>query len=294
MNKVITRSHNNNSTFAKGLAVLLVIGFFMFTLDSAEIADGAAASTTTAATTTNHTMNGVVQVKEQPTNHHTATTTTTSRQDPNASPSSPAPPSFHRHTYQPRGQPLTDDERQALIEKWGSWTLVDPKRDSRPKEDFYARYPNRDVPRNEFPSNAWQMDKAYLDEFFPQALALVRRAQEAILAEYGKEQGDNSSSSAEEDYSSSSFETRSSMFQTEIMDTWEGETINSPRPSAGQGGFTNRKSWDGFIRRILHSIMTEDSFVFAMGGHSAAAGHGYVEEEEEDEKKTYNVMGKYL
>jgi hypothetical protein len=40
------------------------------------------------------------------------------------------------------------------------------------------------------------------------------------------------------------------------------------------GGWTTKKSWEGLKRRLLHAVMTEDSFVFAMGGHSAAAGHG--------------------
>jgi hypothetical protein len=31
---------------------------------------------------------------------------------------------------------------------------------------------------------------------------------------------------------------------------------------------------DGLVRRVLHAIMTEDSFRVVMGGHSAAAGHG--------------------
>jgi hypothetical protein len=207
------------------------------------------------------------------------TTTITNPQSPDTPPQQPPPltmESSSRHTYQPRGQPLTDDERQTLLDQWGSWTLVDSKRESRPaqqqQDDFYASYPNRDVPRRDFPSNAWQVDKDYLDAFFPQALALVRRAQEAILAEYGNDGGDKESSS------SSSFEERSAMFRVEIMDTWQqdNDDVNGKRASTKQGGFSNRKSWDGLVRRLLHSIMTEDSFVFAMGGHSAAAGHGYV------------------
>jgi hypothetical protein len=44
--------------------------------------------------------------------------------------------------------------------------------------------------------------------------------------------------------------------------------------SGDEGGWTTQQSWDGLKRRLLHSIVTEDSFVFAMGGHSSAAGHG--------------------
>ena len=41
-----------------------------------------------------------------------------------------------------------------------------------------------------------------------------------------------------------------------------------------RGGWTTPGSWKGLKRRLLHAIMTEDSFVFAMGGHSSSAGHG--------------------
>lgn len=163
-----------------------------------------------------------------------------------------------RHTYKPKGQPLTDDEREAMIQEWGSWALKDTQ--ERPAEDFYAQYPNRDIPRERFPSTSWQTDADFLAKFLPEALALVDRVQKAILAEYGQ--------------------TDSSMFNVEILDTWEGQNFvgskgqAAHRPSVKQAGFTNRRSWDGLIRRILHAVMTEDTFVFAMGGHSAAAGHG--------------------
>jgi hypothetical protein len=297
------------STLVKGLVLLLVGVLLLIATDSIGIqrvrsSDGV----NDVASSANHTMDGVVQGKERPTTSETQPTigaplpsppssapVAISNPDPSpissstgsnsghdaTSPQTPDPPppspssmeSSSRHTYQRRGQPLSDDEHQTLIDQWGSWTLVDPKRDSRPKEDFYASYPNRDVPRSKFPSTAWQVDKDYLEEFFPQALGLVRRAQEAIVAEYGNGGGKG------EDGSAVSFEERSSMFRVEIMDTWdeEGQSIDSKRASTKQGGFSNRKSWDGFVRRVLHSIMTEDSFVFAMGGHSAAAGHGYVD-----------------
>lgn len=166
-----------------------------------------------------------------------------------------------RHLYETRGQPITDEEREAIIQQWGSWTLTDEK--ERPKEDYYDAYPNRDIPYEDFPTNAWQTDQEYLADFLPEALALVNRVQMAILAEYGKTNS-------------------SDMFNVEILDTWDGQNfvgskgLASHRPSMKQGGFTNRRSWNGLVRRLLHAVMTEDIFVFAMGGHSAAAGHGCV------------------
>jgi hypothetical protein len=40
------------------------------------------------------------------------------------------------------------------------------------------------------------------------------------------------------------------------------------------GGCTTIESFENLKRRLLHAIMTEDIFVVAMSGHSAAAGHG--------------------
>lgn len=172
-----------------------------------------------------------------------------------------------RFTYQRRGQPMEDSARQAMEDKWGTWTLVDST--NRPMDDFYAKYPTRDVPRQQFPSNAWQTDTGYLAEFLPEALKLVERAQEAILAEYGQTEG--------------SFEDRSEMFAMETFGTLEGTgpyiitkgEAGWRKDSSGErGGWTTTQSFHGLKRRLLHAVMTEDSFIVALGGHSAAAGHG--------------------
>lgn len=138
------------------------------------------------------------------------------------------------------------------MNEWGSWTLVDEKQKQRPQYDFYQDYPHRDIPRSKFPSRAWQIDTEYLANFIPESIQLVERAQKAMLAEY--------------DHNDSSLE----MFR--VFRYNSSETVTDP--GTRQGGWTTESSWHGLVKRILHAIMTEDSFVFAMGGHSAAAGHG--------------------
>lgn len=164
-------------------------------------------------------------------------------------------------SYTPRGKPLTEAERQALAEQWGSWTLVDPKANQRPAEDFFAEYPFRDIPWSKFPESAWQTDQEYLSKFLPEAQALVKRAMEAILAEYGH---------GPLDEPDKTFAERADMFDitmTDLPDSKEANGVN-------KGGQLPSKSFAGLVRRVLHSIVTEDTFVFVMGGHSAAAGHG--------------------
>ena len=170
-----------------------------------------------------------------------------------------------RHIYKQRGQPMSKGDVKSMIDKWGSWTLVDNK--ERPTEDYYAAYPNRDIPRSEFPTNAWQTDNDYLSKFLPEAIKLVERTQEAILAEYGHTEG--------------SWEVRTEMFELEMFESLEkasGYIIEKPEwrkdVEGDRGGWSTFKSMEGLKRRLLHAIMTEDSFIFAMGGHSSAAGHG--------------------
>lgn len=159
--------------------------------------------------------------------------------------------SRRRHTYVPRGRPMDEVQRRNLTNHWGSWTLVDDK--ERPTDDYYAKYPNRDIPRSEFPDNAWQIDTDYLCKFLPESLALVERAQEAILAEYGKTEG--------------TWKERTKMFQItkftdgELPSKGLGPKESSAHKSLRQGGWTTKKSWAGLKRRLLHAIMTEGKLV---------------------------------
>lgn len=151
-------------------------------------------------------------------------------------------PSYYSNKYLTRAQPVTD---QKELDKWGKWTLVDTKRSSRPGDDFYQQYSHRDVPWDDFPAlTAWQKDSDYLPKFLEEGIALVERAMEAILTEYGygKDRDDRP------------FEERIQLLNT----------VNSLQKGSD--------SYKGLVRRILHSIVTEDTFTFAMAGHSAAAG----------------------
>lgn len=46
------------------------------------------------------------------------------------------------------------------------------------------------------------------------------------------------------------------------------------RGDRGDGGWTTKRSFNGLVRRLLHAMMTQDTFTVVMGGHSAAAGQG--------------------
>jgi hypothetical protein len=138
-----------------------------------------------------------------------------------------------------------------MEKKWGAWTLIDDK--DRPKDDYYAQYPNRDIPRAKFPKNAWQLDKDYLAKFLTEGLALVERTQKAILEEYGQPT----------DFTSD-------MFRIEKFETWEKVKDNCEK----KAGCTSVSSFENLKRRLLHAVMTEDMFVVGMAGHSSSAGHG--------------------
>jgi len=160
-----------------------------------------------------------------------------------------------RHTYKTRGQPMSDEDRKAMEEKWGKWTL-EPDNKDRPTEDYYAAYPNRDVPSDKFPANAWQTDKDWLSKFLPESIQLVDRAMKAIMEEYGEPT-----------------DGPSELFHTEKYESIQGINL-AKEHCKDQAGCTTVKSYENLQRRLLHAVMTEDSFIFAMSGHSAAAGHG--------------------
>ena len=164
------------------------------------------------------------------------------------------------YTYKRRGRILSTEEKEKLTTKYGSWNLIDSKYDIRPKDDYYKQYINRDVPRTEFPETAWQLDTDYVSKFLNEGLQLLNRTMIAILHEYGYEDVG-----------------ATTMFDTILYDDNVSKLSNVTFLKLSQytqNGWTTQKSYDNLKRRILHSIMTQDTFIFVMGGHSAAAGHG--------------------
>lgn len=166
-------------------------------------------------------------------------------------------------------KPLTEEEKKKkeLTEKWGEWHFWDGDEDVRPKEDYCAKYPNRDIPGDDFPEEAWQVDAVYVNHFLNDAAKLVDRAKEAIYAEYGH----GKPLPPEE------MMDRVKMFHLEMLNLTVAKgppQQYSKRGNRGGGGWTSERSLKGLARRLLHAMMTNDSFTVVMGGHSAAAGHG--------------------
>lgn len=161
--------------------------------------------------------------------------------------------------------PLSQQRENDLSKEWGKWDFVDKKKDERPGNDYCGEFPNRDIPRDKFPPGAWQTDVEYLKDWLDQGIKLVDRAMEAILSEYGH---------GKKDESNMSFEERSEMFQMLIYDLKDEKGPQPGKDGGTNGGWTTEESFEGLVRRVLHSLMTNDSFNVILGGHSAAAGHG--------------------
>ena len=142
----------------------------------------------------------------------------------------------------------------AVLEKyskeWGTWTLDLREMD---RDAFCGNYAHCDVPQDKFPEDAWQADADYVSKFLEEADNLVDRAMNAILAEYGKTP------------------TETEMFDLTYRDNLKRRELKGPPDN---GGWTTKRSMQGLSRRLIHAIMTRDTFTFIMGGHSAAAGHG--------------------
>uniref|UniRef100_A0A7S1YAZ3 Uncharacterized protein n=1 Tax=Grammatophora oceanica TaxID=210454 RepID=A0A7S1YAZ3_9STRA len=67
------------------------------------------------------------------------------------------------------------------------------------------------------------------------------------------------------------FEERSKLFA--IRKVQDGKGFSGKGYAPG-GTELSHRAWDGLVRRLLHAVMTNDSFNVILGGHSAAAGHG--------------------
>ena len=82
--------------------------------------------------------------------------------------------------------PLPDeDEKAALNEKFGKWHFWDGDEDERPMEDYVGKFPNRDIPGEDIPDEAWQADAVYVNHILNDADQLIARTMEAIFIEYG-------------------------------------------------------------------------------------------------------------
>jgi hypothetical protein len=164
--------------------------------------------------------------------------------------------------------PLPNDAtKQALAETWGHWHFWDGDEDMRPKNDYLSKYPHRDIPGDEFPEDAWQADAVFVNHYLNDADQLISRAMEAIFTEYG-----HGKPLPPEELAA-----RMQMFHWNKVDL---KTATGPpekytkRGDHGNGGWTTTRSFDGLVRRLLHAMMTSDTFTVVMGGHSASQGQG--------------------
>jgi hypothetical protein len=153
---------------------------------------------------------------------------------------------------------------------WGFFDFEDPNEEwrgkVRPIPDFES-VSHRDVKGKDFPDGSWQKDNEYMTQFLSEAKKLVNRTMEAIYAEYGVGVPGGDLSKL----------TEAQLNQREIFAPFKIiQNINDDGEykSKEKMMWTTQSSLDGLARRIIHAIITQDTFHIVLGGHSAAAGHG--------------------
>mmetsp|Transcript_24884 Transcript_24884/g.45064 ORF Transcript_24884/g.45064 Transcript_24884/m.45064 type:complete len:965 (-) Transcript_24884:82-2976(-) len=168
----------------------------------------------------------------------------------------------------PSENAMTEEEKtNKLIAKWGKWGFWDGGEATRPKEDYCAKFPHRDIGGMDFPESAWQADAVYVNHFLDSAAKFVSRAQEAIYTEYGYGRP----------LPPNKVHDRLKMFHLEKCDIEKAEGPPEKYSENGDwdgAGWTTRRSFKGLSRRLLHAMMTNDSFTVVLAGDGAAAGHG--------------------
>jgi len=147
---------------------------------------------------------------------------------------------------------------------WGYFDFEDPNKKwdgkMRPQPNF-AGAPNRDVKNDDFPKDAWQRDADYMGLFLAQAKLLVNRTIEAVYGEYGVGIPSDGSITLTEE-------------QMVNREQFAPFVLKEKVADAAEGSWSTKQSFDGIARRVIHHIMTGDTFKLVLGGHSAAAGHG--------------------
>jgi hypothetical protein len=91
---------------------------------------------------------------------------TSSKEGKEDRPSSLVPSTSHDKVEEVVGEPLPEDVEEATVyvseaecsDKWGCWKFYDGEKESRPKFNYYSKFPNKDVKADQFPPNAWQAD----------------------------------------------------------------------------------------------------------------------------------------
>ena len=162
-------------------------------------------------------------------------------------------------------EPQTKEEKEAaLLEKYGEWHFWDGEPENRPKDDYASQHPHRDIPEEDFPDSSWQVDAVYANHFLNDASNLASRAEEAIFEEYGHGKPLSPELTME----------RSKMTKLHKIDLADA-TAQPPADYMDNGGWTTKRSFDGLVRRLLHSVMSNDVFtVVIVGDGPMASGAG--------------------
>lgn len=165
-------------------------------------------------------------------------------------------------------KPPDEATKKKLSQDYGHWHFWDDDEELRPAQDYLSKYPNRDVPNDDFPEGAWQTDAVYVNHFLSIGGELVERAMEAIYAEYGYPAGDMTPEELEE--------RSKKIFYWKVFgeDEFPGFADIPKDMKKTIAGVLPKRTYDGLIRRLLHAMMTADTFTVVVGGHSVVAGAG--------------------
>lgn len=156
------------------------------------------------------------------------------------------------------------------VSNWGYFDFEDPTEEwrgkVRPQPDF-STVEHRDVKSSDFPEGAWQKDDAYMKRFLEEAKNLVNRTIEGVYAEYGV---------GVAPFGGDTLTDEQLVQREEFAPYAIIQDIENDEEFRGKGNrmWMTQNSLDGLARRLIHAIMTNDSFELVLGGHSAAAGHG--------------------
>jgi hypothetical protein len=161
----------------------------------------------------------------------------------------------------PDSRPVGDDVKEELAAKYGHWHFWDGEEDNRPEnEDMCDKYPNCDVPDDDFPEDSWQGDAVFVNHILNDADELVTRAMEAIFEEYGHPKPKSAELLAE----------RMKMFHWDKIDfkTADGPPEKFKKAgNRGNGGWTTKRSFEGYAKQCR--LQKKKKCYYDVVGHSS-------------------------
>jgi len=163
-------------------------------------------------------------------------------------------------------QALFESNMTSYVWKYGQWITPD-FRTTLTSPNFTLATKNRDLNNSDFPSSAWQADRAYLLDALTEGKRLVARVKEGIFEEFGYGILDETSTAKKNDILAQRIQ-EFKVLRKDRLPIQNGAAVAKVNNNDDDDSFEivpaiaylNEAAWEALIRKLLHGMMTLDEF----------------------------------